>query len=140
MLEFTLGMPIPAPRDRVWSAWTDAEVLTDWFWPPRFDTAAELDPRPDGRFRIAGPGGGIAVSGVYREVDRPERLVFSWQWDGDPAQTLVTVRFRTVDLGTEVSICHEGFTDDTDRQNHIDGWESCLDRLRDHVRKDAEVR
>ncbi|WP_157756735.1 SRPBCC domain-containing protein [Plantactinospora sp. KBS50] len=136
MLEFTLAMPIPAPRQRVWTAWTHPESLADWFWPTRFNTVAELDLRPDGRYRISGPGGGIAVAGVYRDVDRPDRLAFTWCWDGEAQETFVTVRLHPLATGTEVSVCHRGFVEESDRANHVDGWEACLDRLREDVRRD----
>jgi uncharacterized protein YndB with AHSA1/START domain len=117
------------PPERVWRAFTDPTALAGWFWPARFATEAEIDLRVGGRYRIDGPGAGMAVSGEYVHVEPPARLVFTWRWDGDLDETLVSVEFVRTDMGTDLVIMHEQFTGDSDRDNHTQGWEDCLDRL-----------
>lgn len=70
-----------APRALVFRAWTDPTLLAQW-WGPRGFTApvCEVDARPGGRIRIVmrGPDGWEhAMTGVFREVTPPERLVFT---------------------------------------------------------------
>lgn len=129
MTELQLLRSLPYPAERVWRALTDPAALTAWFWPARFAPTAEVDLRVGGRYRIAGPGVGIAVSGEYRTVQPPHRLVFTWQWDGEPAETLVTVELTPDGTGTKLSIHHELFAGDTQRDEHAQGWSDCLDRL-----------
>src|ERR1700704_5687127 len=128
-LRRTLGQP-PA---RVWQALTDAAELEAWFWPPRLLPKVRADARPDGEVRIESTA--MAVSGRYQEAVAPRRLVFSWRWDGDTTQTLVTIELSAVDNGaaTELALTHAGFPDLAARDDHITGWSDCLDRLPTHL-------
>ena len=57
-----------------------------------------------GRYEITmrlGNGQVIPVSGVFKVIERPTRLVFSWGWNGDPArQSLVTLEFTARGAGS----------------------------------------
>lgn len=117
------------PPERVWRAFTDPTVLAAWFWPTRFVTKAEIDLRVGGHYRIDAPGVGMAVSGVYLQIEPPARLAFTWRWDSDSEETVVNVAFVPTETGTELVITHERFAGDGDRDNHAQGWEDCLDRL-----------
>ena len=70
-----------APRATVFDAWTRPEHVSQWWDPSRRPLArCEIDLRPGGRFRFehqgdAGPG--HVFAGIYREIDRPARLVFA---------------------------------------------------------------
>jgi uncharacterized protein YndB with AHSA1/START domain len=120
---------LPDTPERVWRAFTEPAVLASWFWPERFGTVVSVDLRVGGRYRIDGPGGDMAVSGEYVSVEPPSRLAFTWRWDDDPAETLVTLLLIPAGDGTELRLTHEGFADPTDRDNHAKGWADCLDRL-----------
>jgi uncharacterized protein YndB with AHSA1/START domain len=80
---------------------------------------------PDGQ-EIGGGGG-------YLEVTPPERLVFTWMWDGhegDAGSQLVEVEFsEQADGTTNVVVTDRGFRDEEDRQSHRDGWQGSLDNL-----------
>jgi uncharacterized protein YndB with AHSA1/START domain len=128
--ELLLERHLAAPPERVWRALTDPAALGAWFWPPRLEPAAEVDLAVGGRYRIAGPGAGIAVAGTYRELDPPRRLACTWRWDGEDAETLVAIELvSSADGGTELVLRHQGFADDATRDDHIQGWMDCLDRL-----------
>ena len=126
---------IKAPRDRVFQAWTQPEELKRWSAPaPATVAVAEVDLRVGGRFLIAmrGPDGSEhRVSGVYRAVEPPTRLVYTWSWQNTPRpnESLVTVEFREQGKSTEIVLRHEGLTGDDDRQKHEHGWIGCLDNL-----------
>ncbi len=66
----------------------------------------------------------------YREVRRPERLIFTWRWENDPAlgETLVTVEFRRLGNSnfTEVKLRHEDFPTAQTCKSHEDGWIGCF--------------
>jgi uncharacterized protein YndB with AHSA1/START domain len=76
----TLTRVYNAPRERVWKAWTDPAQLAKWWGPNGFTSPrCELDARPEGTLRIdmrAPDGSVLPLTGVYREVVAPERLVF----------------------------------------------------------------
>ena len=82
-----------APRAAVFDAWTSPEHVTHWWDPSREPLAAcDIDLRPNGRFRFVPGGGKPAFTGVYREIVRPERLVFSTVV-ASGAETVGTLRF-----------------------------------------------
>ena len=79
--EFVLTSLLDAPRERVYRAWTDPELLKRWFAPPPWTTpVAELDVRPGGYSLIVmrSPDGREFTSrSRYLDVVENERLVFS---------------------------------------------------------------
>jgi uncharacterized protein YndB with AHSA1/START domain len=79
--EVTLTRVFDAPRELVFKAWTDPQLVAQWFGPAYFDIPlCEIDAKPWGRYLIhmRGPDGDIYPdSGVYQEVVAPERIVFT---------------------------------------------------------------
>ena len=129
MTELTVIRFVAASPERLWRAWTTADELSGWLWPSSWETTCEIDLRVGGRYRIASDVSGIAVSGEYVALERPSRLVQTFQWDEDEYETLVTVTFAPVAGGTELTIVHERFTSQEEADNHLQGWNDCLDRL-----------
>ena len=76
-----------APRENVYKAMTDPELIPQW-WGRHKDTTTveELDVRVGGRWRFVadGPDGRHGFSGVFRELTPPERVVQTFEWDGMP--------------------------------------------------------
>lgn len=135
---------IKAPRDRVFAAWTTPQDIQKWFGPgPCRVLSAKVDLRPGGEYRIQAEGGecgNCEVVGVYREIKRPSRLVYTWQWQGsEMGETLVTVDFAEVDGWTEVRLRHEGFPAAEPRDKHNQGWDGCLDKLEKMFSTRAEL-
>jgi uncharacterized protein YndB with AHSA1/START domain len=124
--ELVLTRDLAFPVERVWRAFTDPAALAAWFWPQRFAPTAAVELRAGGRWRIDGPGAGMAVAGEYVTVEPPHLLVFTWAWDGGGAATLVTIA-----LTVRHSAFGEGpaFTGEKERAEHGQGWSDCLDRL-----------
>jgi uncharacterized protein YndB with AHSA1/START domain len=71
------------------------------------------------------------LTGAYREVRPPEKLVYTWYWESEPelGETLVTVEFRDLGNSSEVVVTHELFPTEKARDDHDKGWNSCIDRL-----------
>jgi uncharacterized protein YndB with AHSA1/START domain len=74
------------------------------------------------------------MSGVFREVKSPERLVFTWMTGSCDAEmaraeTLVTVEFTAQAGGTLVQLTHEGFPSEEVREKHNYGWTASFDKL-----------
>ncbi len=136
-----LSRRFDAPRERVFEAWTNPVVLKDWWHAgPEWDTPeAEVDLRPGGSYRLAmrDPASGHThtLVGEYREVQPPERLVYTWTWESNPEEmrgsqgSLVTVEFVEDGDATNVEITHSGFASEEIRDLHAHGWEACLANL-----------
>lgn len=96
-----------APRERVFAAYTDRELIPQW-WGPRDTTTVvdQMDPRPDGSWRFIvrhSDRSEQAFRGTYREVAAPERIVQTFEWEGMPGHVVVeTVTFE--DLGGQTKV------------------------------------
>src|ERR1041384_217880 len=70
-----------APRELVFDAWTQSDLLLQWYAPHGCTVhIAKLDARPGGRFHfcIGNPSfGDCWCIGAYREIVRPERIVYT---------------------------------------------------------------
>jgi uncharacterized protein YndB with AHSA1/START domain len=127
-----------APRELVFDAFTRREHLERWQGAPMGMTVTvELsDIRPGGAFRIcmrAPDGAEHWLEGVYQEVVRPERLVYTHAWlDGDKRprkETLVTMTFVQRGATTEITLRQTGLASPASRDGHEQGWSSTFDRL-----------
>lgn len=123
-----------APRERVFRAWTDARHLASWFHPsPEHSTVvSELDPRIGGKLRVEmhlNDGVVHRLSGTYRAINPPEKLSFTWRWEPDGIESLVTLVFRDLGASTEILLTHEGLPNFEERDKHNHGWLGCLAQL-----------
>jgi uncharacterized protein YndB with AHSA1/START domain len=131
---------LPAPRAEVFRAWTQPEILRQWFCPVGFSVVtSEVDLRPGGRYRLGmkAPDGSVhTTSGVYQEIQPPERLVCTWRFeDPDALETLVTVEFRDLGGDTELVLRQDRFADTKRRDGHLSGWVGCLESLDQYFAK-----
>jgi uncharacterized protein YndB with AHSA1/START domain len=129
----TVSRSVAADPDRAFAAWTEVDQLAAWWWPQLAGTTYAVDARPGGRYRISSPTIGATVTGVYTEVDRPRRLVFTWSWqdDDEPEQVVedtVVVTFEPDDVGTLVTVEHTSVAHEPDGGAVI-GWNDVMDRL-----------
>ena len=125
---------IRADARRVFDAWTQPEHLRAW-WGPRPVTCsdAEVELRVGGRYRIVNAlpdGKSVTIHGVFRTVEAPHKLVYTWHIDDAPGEaSLVTVRFEPREDATEVIVVHEEIPSEATRTSHEGGWSGCLDGL-----------
>ena len=135
--ELTINRTIRAPREKVFDAFIKPEAMARWMGPRGMALTAEADARVGGRYRVtmrSRDGDSFSVGGVYREIARQERIVYTWQWEQGPMpgiETLISVQFSDKDGGTELRMTHSGFPDAAMRDSHHGGWDSCLARLTD---------
>lgn len=124
---------LAATPSRVFQAWTDPQIVGRWFGPGAFTAAAtEPDARPGGnRIEMSDPEGAkYTAVGVYREVEKDARLVFSFSWEGsDGPETQVTVTLRPQRDKTELVLVHEGFPTAEIRDRHVHGWSGSTAKL-----------
>lgn len=84
----------------------------------------ECDLTPGGIFRLfakSEESEGV-MTGTFREIVINEKLVYSWNWEGSPETTTVTVEFITENQGTQVVISQVGFQSMESHELHDQGW------------------
>ncbi len=124
-----------APVAQVYKAWIEPEMLNAWFHPdPRMRSECTVDLQVGGRYEIqmqGGEGGPYTVGGVYREIIPEEKLAFTWRWQGEEtAEMLITVTFRALgETTTELTLLHEQFPNDEERDGHAQGWQGTFEHL-----------
>ena len=134
----TLVYSLKAPTAKVYAALTDPEKIVRWWGPDTGPTvSATADVRPGGHFKVVfrtEDGREYTNYGVYREVVKDEKLVFTWHHPEAPERdSLVTVLLKAVDGGTELTLIHEGLPDEKTRDSHRDGWKGALNKLQAFV-------
>lgn len=136
-LNIELQRRFRASPDRVFHAFTQPAALREWWCPPGWVAAEiEVDLRVGGAYRLAmtrlDDNSRVSVVGRFLEVRPPERLVYSWRWEGafaDLAETRVTLELRGSEHETLLLLRHENFTDPAARQQHRSGWIAACNRL-----------
>jgi len=146
--ELVLTRLIDAPREKVFKAWTDAELLKQWFAPLPWTTpVVEVDVRPGGSsmFVMRDPDGNdYPNKGVYLEVVENEKLVFTdafteaWQPSEKPFFTGV-LTFEDEGGKTRYTARARHWTKE-DRDAHEkmgfhEGWGQCTDQLEALLKK-----
>lgn len=107
-LEIVSERVFDAPRERVFAAWTDAELIPKWWGLRSTETVVdELDLRVGGAWRFVErmeDGTEVGFRGSYREVVPPERLVYSFEWEGMPGHVSVDIlTFEDLDGRTKLT-------------------------------------
>ena len=134
----TIKRRFKAAPAKVYAAWTDPEKMKRWMGPGEvFAKLTESDPRTGGHYRIvmvAPSGEEFDVSGEFREVIANEKLVYTWHGTWAPRlDTLITVTFKPDGDGTLLTLTHEQFPDQGERDSHNDGWNGALDKLETYL-------
>jgi len=123
-----------APPERVFDAWLEREQWQAWIGPEGVSCAVPiLEPRIGGRYKVdmtLSTGERLPVEGVFRAIDRPNTLAFTWGWAGDPArESLITLTLARRGEKTELTLVQEGLGSAESRDDHGRGWNSALNKL-----------
>lgn len=108
--EIVIERTVNAPRDQVWRVWTEGDQIAAWWGPNGFTTTIhEMDVRVGGvwRFIMHGPDGtDYPNKVVYREIVKPERLVYDHGEDDDahPHDFRATITFAAQGRKTKVTL------------------------------------
>jgi len=145
--QLTITRILDAPRELVFQAWTDPKRVAQWWGPKGFTTpVCELDVRPGGSILIhmRAPDGKVyPMTGVYREIVAPERIVFVSSALDETGEALF-------DVLTTVTLAEEGLRTKQTLEARVikkgakaapylagmeKGWNLSLDRLAAFVTK-----
>ena len=141
MTELTvqINKTINAPIEKVFDAWLTPEILAKFMMPmpgmPMPDV--EIDAREGGRFTIVMHDGDAKLphTGTYLEIDRPNKLVFTWESHRSVDDSRVALIFTKIDdRRTDIYLTHVTFVDEEARSDHEAGWGNILHKLNDILR------
>jgi uncharacterized protein YndB with AHSA1/START domain len=142
--EILITRVFDAPRELVFNAWTDPKRIEQWWGPKGYSSFdCEIDLRVGGIFslKMRGPDGSVyPCTGVFREVVKPERIVYAGPSEkshpcgaGLPPNAIVTVSFTEHDQKTTLTIrTRPASVADRDaalNAGFVPGWASTLDCL-----------
>jgi uncharacterized protein YndB with AHSA1/START domain len=121
---------IAASAEELFDAWLDPASLAVWMRPGDVQhITAKIDARVGGRFEIMMHGATDTYphTGTYQVIDRPRRLVFTWNSRAtQQIDSLVTVEFQPTRGATEIVLTHERLPDAVAVAKHTSGWSDIL--------------
>ncbi len=112
--ELLLTRVFDAPRDLVFEAHTSCEHMSHWWGPRKYELSfCDLDFRPGGAWRMVqrGPDGTEhGFRGEFREIVPPERLVWTFEYEGAPGHVSVDTLTLEEHDGKTTLTAHSVFT------------------------------
>ena|SRR4028119_1093431 len=147
-LKLDASKDFPVKKDRLYRAWTDGEELKRWWHPGDNQlVSVEADIREGGtvyyQFQADGGDNTFIISGAYKEVAPPDRLVYTWNWQlpnqpvGD-GEHLLTVQFSDEGEGSRIAVTQENFGTEEAIHPHRKGWDEALESLRAYLVNQAQ--
>ena len=151
-LDLVLERHVDVAPELIWRAWTEPELLREWFCPRPYETTlCEIDLRPGGRFRtvMRSPEGEEADdTGCYLDVVVGERLTWTSSLgpgfspkvaDADDLAMTATIELRPDGAGGTHyrAVALHGRPEDRQRHEEMgfaEGWGTALDQLVEAVR------
>lgn len=147
-----------APRDAVWKAWTDPAQFKQWWGPKKHSVPeCQIDLRVGGRYLLcerAADGFLLWVTGTYREIVAPERIVTTLSFAdsrgnlvppshyglhaGLPMEMLITLTLEARGGKTAVTVRQAGLLNDQIKEGVGEGWGEGFDKLAALLKRTAQ--
>ena len=128
-----------ATPEAVFDAWMVQQAFAAWIGPEGQQCdVPQFEARVGGAYRFVmkmQDGSVVPVGGVFKAIDRPRRIAFTWGWDGDPARTSLI----TLDIvpeaggGVDFTLTQEGLGTTANRDAHAAGWVGPLNKLQRYL-------
>jgi uncharacterized protein YndB with AHSA1/START domain len=143
--EIVLTREFDARRDLVFEAFSTPEHIAQW-WGQRGSTleVRDMDFRPGGAWRFverAADGNEFGFGGEYRAIVRPERIVWTFEFDGMPGHVSVeTMSFDDLNQGARTRLISTTVFDSVEDRDGMlqsgmeQGASESFDRLAEHLR------
>lgn len=136
MTELTVNInkEINAPIEKVFDAWLDPKMLARFMMPMpgMLDSDVENEAVEGGKFTIIMHAGenDLPHTGKYLEINRPDKLVFTWVSHCSVDDSTVTLNFTKLnDNKTKIELTHIKFIDEGVRSDHEGGWNNIINKL-----------
>ncbi|MBX3387943.1 MAG: SRPBCC family protein [Phycisphaeraceae bacterium] len=127
---------LKAPPDRVYRAFIDPGAMCKWMPPDGYTgTVHSMDAKVGGGYRMSftnfTTGYTHSFGGTYIEMKEGESLKYSDKFDDPnlPGEMRVTVTFKKVSCGTELTIVHEGLPEIIPPETCCVGWQESMSLL-----------
>jgi uncharacterized protein YndB with AHSA1/START domain len=124
-----------ATPEAVFDAWMVQQAFAAWIGPEGVRCEVpQFEARVGGAYRIdmkMSDGRMAPVAGVFREIERPRRIAFTWGWEGDAGRvSLVTLDIAAAaGGGVDFTLTQEGLGSVEARDDHGRGWSSVFNKL-----------
>ena len=135
-LTLEINRVLPAPPPLVLEAFTNPNELSRWWGPAGFSIPSlEIDAVVGHHYRIEmqpPDGDPFYLTGVFRVVDRPTRLSYTFRWedpDPDDVENIVDLIFKDLGESTEVLLSQGPFKTKARHELHRDGWTDSFNKL-----------
>jgi len=133
--DLTIQRRFNGPRERIFEMWSDPLHVLNW-WGPTDAPAISFENEftVGGEWRAClekadGSGQKIRHGGRYLEIEPPEKIVFTFAWEGE-AETVVSVVLTEIGSRETRMVFHQTpFETVASRDSHGEGWNSTFDRL-----------
>ncbi len=127
------------PRELIWKAYTDPEMIPKWWGPAKYSTRVDkMDAREGGMWRFVhsdSSGKEYAFHGIYREMSKPERIVSTFVFEGAPGKEIIdTLTLEDLGEGKTLYASRSAYESIKDFEGMISsgmesGMRESLDRL-----------
>lgn len=136
MTELTVNIDkeINAAIEKVFDAWLDPKMLARFMtpMPGMAESDVENNAIEGGSFKIIMHAGNeqLPHTGKYLEINRPTKLVFTWESHRSIDDSTVTINFTKIDENkTNIKLTHIKFIDEEARSDHEGGWGNIMNKL-----------
>lgn len=129
---------VAAPATEAYRAFIHPTALRDWLC-----NGALVDAREGGHIQLRWEDA-FYMSGTFRKLEPSKRLIFTWDGYLDPAPTLVTVTFKEIVRGTQVTVARSGFGANRlwagARNGFVEYWPEFLENLKSMLETGVDLR
>lgn len=138
-----------ATVEQVFTAWSNPEVLGQWFGPHSHNCKVEkYDFSVGGAYQIrmiptsedadceGDPTEDSVCAGQFVEIIPNEKIVMSFDWienGAEMGETLLSIELQPIGDKTELTLTHERLPDESLRNAHQSGWEGSLECLEEYL-------
>ena len=138
-LELKFSRTFEANPEFVFKALTHPDLIKKWFGPHGYSCpVVDVDLSGGGNYHIEmkpPEGEIIKLNGVYKVIEPPNALEYTWQWEEpDAIETGVKVQFKPSGDGTKVLVEQGEFANAESKEGHEQGWLASFERLQEVVR------